>query len=363
MTEPLTIPDTRRTLCPICLDYFFWTEDPLYERVVDPSGGRWEQVNLSAINNPVKRSDRRARCYIKCANPSNDGTPEHYLPVTHRDHGDPIVIGVVGRGSSGKTHLLVAMLHSALRGDLNVHGLSFEPADEVRHREFQGSIELFMRGKKLDATSEQTHDFVEYFLVRTPGGRARPIVFFDVAGEDFMTAGAGGRNARFLLGATALMFVDDPEHAVPGWYPATAGAPATQNDAFSEAIRRLRSQGEIRQVPIAVVLTKADELRYQHPIDHWLRRDDLSEPLNAQRFRAESRDVFSFLHQYESNPMIEVFTSFDRGTLHVVSATGSAVAQGVYPRGVRPLHVLRPLLALLAMTGVIDHPEAAEVGA
>ncbi|MEV0678897.1 hypothetical protein AB0I60_20505 [Actinosynnema sp. NPDC050436] len=362
MNQPPVGPDPARALCPICLDYFPWREDPLYERVVEASGARWEPVNLSGINNAVKRADRRARCYVKCTNPSRDGTPEHYLPVSHRGHGEPVVIGLVGRGKSGKTHLLVAMLLEALRGDLSAHGLSFEPADEFRHLLFKQSIDQFLRGKKLDSTKDRVHDFAAYFLVRTPDGRARPLIFFDVAGEDFMTPGLGGRNARFLLGATALMFVDDPEHTVPARRPDAIDGPAAQNDAFNTAVARLRSRGDIRKVPVAVVITKADELRYEHPVDRWFRRDDASEPLSAAGFRAESRDVFALLHHHGAQPVLEVFEQFDRGTLHVVSATGTPVDQGVYPRGVRPVRVLRPLLALLAMTGVVEGPEASEVG-
>lgn len=349
----------KRVQCPICLELFTWREDELYRRVVDDNGARWIKADLSGINNPVKRRDRRARCYVKCPNPSKENR-EHFLPISHRDHGDPIVIGMVGRAASGKTHLLTVMIHEALRGGLRHHGLTFEPADELRHAGFQREIEQLMRGNKLQSTTELKEDFATYLLVRTAAGQTRPIVFFDVAGEDFVQSGQHSLGGQFVLGATALMFVDHPEGAVP----ALRGTQElNSNPAFSGALERMGRRDDMKALPVAVVLTKADELRYEHPVDHWIRRDDLREPVDAGVFRAESRDVYAFLDRFEARPMLDVFERFHRSTLHVVSATGAeANDNNLFPRGVRPARVLRPLLALLAMCGLVDHPESAEVG-
>jgi len=55
-----------------------------------------------------------------------------------------------------------------------------------------------------------------------------------------------------------------------------------------------------------------------------------------------------------------------KATLHVASPTGGAALEdgegGVYPRGVMPRRVLRPLVAMLAMTGVLTGAEAERVG-
>jgi Double-GTPase 2 len=355
----MTTPTGKRVRCPICLESFTWREDELYRRVVDDKGARWVKADLSGFGNEVKRKDRRARCYVKCPNPGKENH-EHYLPVSHRDHGDPIVVGMVGRHASGKTHLLTAMIHEALRGDLRHHGLTFEPADELRHAAFQREIEQLMRGNKLNATKDLREDFATYLLVRTTSGTTRPIVFFDVAGEDFVQPGPHSLGGQFVLGATALMFVDHPSSAVP----ALRGArEMTGNPAFSGALERMGRREDMTRLPVAVVLTKADELRYEHPVDYWIRRDDLREPLDAGAFRAESRDVYAFLDRFGARPMLDVFERFRRSTLHVVSATGAeADDNNLFPRGVRPARVLRPLLALLAMSGLVDHPEAAEVG-
>ena len=52
------------------------------------------------------------------------------------------------------------------------------------------------------------------------------------------------------------------------------------------------------------------------------------------------------------------YDAFHRCTLHFVSAAGSRPNL----QGFRPTHVLDPLVAILAMTGVIADPQAEKVG-
>ncbi|NGY64069.1 hypothetical protein G7043_34625 [Lentzea sp. NEAU-D13] len=357
MTAP---PEPQHVLCPICLGFFPWREDELYRPETDQNvGGRWVKVDLAHLNNPIVRTDRRGSCYVKCPNPGREHQ-EHFLPITYRDHGEPIIIGLIGSGRSGKTHLLATMIHAALRGGLRHHGLDFEPADELRHEKFEAQVKALMQGEKLGATEDLKQDFTTYLLVRTPGDRARPVVFFDVAGEDFNNPGKQKLGGQFVLAATALMFVDQPTSALPSLF----GLPDNElNPAIDIALKRIKQRPGFRDLPVAVVLTKADEIRYADPVDHWLRRDDTRAPLDAAPFRAESRDLYAFLDQHGAPQLLKAFETFARGTLHAVSATGSPVDEnGRYPRGVRPARVLQPLLALLAMIGLVEHPAAAEVG-
>ncbi len=364
MTEPSAGKPVIRSqpdvLCPVCLDYITWREVPLYERVVRE--GKWREVSLAGINNPVKRADRRRACYVKCSNPSKD-TPEHFLPVTYRDHGDPIVVGLVGSHKAGKTHLLAAMIYEALSGGLDRYGITVEPADEVQHKDFQQTqIERLLSGLELSGTREDITTFAEMLLIRSRRGN-RPLVFFDIAGEDF-TSSRGGRRARFLLGATALMFVEDPAQRIAALR--TDGDAKAElsagNPYFTAALSRIRDRQDMRDLPAAIVLTKSDQLRYQYPVDTWLRRPVAEEGLRAEEFVAESADVYAFLAQYGAETTLSVYDQFAKCTLHFVSATGVAADGGAYPRGIRPARVLQPLVALLAMVGVLDGAEARKVG-
>ena len=353
-------PSRHTVLCPECLDYITWQETPLYERMVRE--GRWREVSLAHINNPTKQADRRSVCYIKCPNPSRD-TPEHYLPVIYRDHGKPIIVGLIGSRKSGKTHLLAAMIHEALRGGLNRYGITVEPADELRHKDFQRQIERLLSGLQLSGTTENITTFAEMLLVRSRNGN-RPLVFFDVAGEDFTNTDSG-RRARFLLGATSLMFIEDVAEPIAA-LQSIDDAKTEQyagNPYFTAALARIRNRPDAPDLPAVIVLTKSDQLRYQYPIDGWLRREAGTHGLSAAEFLAESKDVYAFLAQYGADATLSVYDQFTKCTLHFVSATGiSSDDGGTYPRGIRPARVLQPLVALLAMGGVLEGVEARQVG-
>ncbi|MGW6445239.1 TRAFAC clade GTPase domain-containing protein [Lentzea sp. NPDC055074] len=356
----MTTPAPQKVQCPICLEFIDWNETELFRWVVDESGARWEPADLSNINNPVKWQDRHDRCYVKCPNPAGEHR-EHHIPVTYRNHEPPIIIGLVGPSKSGKTHLLASIVHAALRNDLRHYGLGFEPVDELRHASFQREITQLMRGTPLQATDFFKEEITTYLLLRTRSGRARPVVFFDVAGEDFTRVGPRRLGGQFVLGATALMFVDEPAGAVPALF---GRGPGSRNEAFASALDRLERRKDMADLPIAVAVSKADQLRYEQPVDHWIRHDDLDHALDDGLFRAESRDVYAFLERYRGEAMLDVFARFKRGTLHVVSATGGGADNDntQFPRGVRPARVLWPLLSLLAMCGAVEHPLAQEVG-
>ncbi|QKV79935.1 hypothetical protein [Amycolatopsis sp. Hca4] len=367
--EPLVprLPPSPMVLCPICVDRIVWPEQ-LFRSVVKEQKVVWEAVELSRHTNPAKYEYYRARSYVRCPNPSQDGTPTHYLPAMHKDYGAPVVIGVVGRAGSGKTHLLITMLSEMLRGGLHQHGLTFEVADRNQHDESVQAIQQLREGKVLASTIEDRHVFTSYLLVHKKGAAPRPLIFFDVAGEDFVEQGfVSERRAQFIVGADALLFVDDPARGLPQWRPGTKppGGPEKSqlaNRAFDGAIARLRAKGRNAELAAAIALTKADELRYEYPVDHWLRREDVAAPLDPEVFRQESRDVYATLVRYDATSLLQVVEQFDRRTLHFVSATGGAATAKSYPRGIRPSRVLQPVLALLAMTGVVDGPEAHEVG-
>ncbi|MBB5959582.1 hypothetical protein FHS29_006203 [Saccharothrix tamanrassetensis] len=339
--------------CPTCQDRYPWAEGELLRW--SPRDGRFTPVTLVDTANAVKLADLRAGCYVRCPNPSND-TPPHYIPVVYGNCPPPVIIGMVGRPRVGKTHLLAMMVHELLAGRAGGVGLTARPGDTVQHADFKrNKIAPLLRGERLAGTVENLVSYADFLLVDSPSGQ-RPVIFFDIAGEDFRRAGEGGPSSRFLLNTNALLFVEDVDHVV--------GRGASTNEWVDDALGRLGVVPQLRQVPAAIALTKADQLRYVHPVDRWLRAPDASGPLRAEDFTAESRDVYAVLDKYGAHFVRDLFDRFARCTLHFVSATGVAVDEesGTYPRGTRPMRVLRPLFALLAMTGVLGGPEALRVG-
>ena len=113
-----------------------------------------------------------------------------------------------------------------------------------------------------------------------------------------------------------------------------------------------------------IVLNKADKVRFEEPASRWLRFEDVS--VNTETFLRESADVYAFLERGAPGVLTEPYQVCRRATLHVASATGGPQEGddkgSKYPRGVTPVGVLRPLIAMLAMTGVLTGPQAEKIG-
>jgi hypothetical protein len=108
------------------------------------------------------------------------------------------------------------------------------------------------------------------------------------------------------------------------------------------------------------VVTKADLLRFEDPVALWLRSGlGGTDPDLTLR---ESADVFAYLSNRGAGAWTRPYTDCGKATLHVASATGGPAYGSVYPRPVTPCRVLAPLIALLAMTGVLPGEPFQRVG-
>jgi GTPase SAR1 family protein len=349
----------RRVRCPLCADEYPWPDNAVIS-IFNDDTNRYELEDVSNLP-AAKRADLMRRGYRQCPNPSED-TPAHYLPATYNEYQDPLVIGLVGAPASGKTHLLTAMIREAYRGGLGAHGIDTSALDFRRHAEFRRLyIEPFEKGGELPGTRAGIIDAADILLLRGPGGE-RPVTFFDVAGEDLEKTAAMNRSTRFLVGANAVIFVYASDDAME---TKRTGA-ASENRSFDVALERMQAlPGGLERLPAVVAMSKSDRLRYVPPADKWLRRGS-ERTVDPARIRAESRDVYAYLHQLGAGASLRPVNLFPRCTLHFVSASGGdAVANGserYFPRGVRPTRVLEPLVAILAMTDMITGPDARKVG-
>lgn len=354
MTAPTRGRPARHMRCPVCADEFDWPQDPYISIYNDKTGG-YDLVDVSAMPDS-KRDNHLRKGYQQCPNPSND-TAEHYLPATYADYGDPLVIGLVGAAISGKTHLLTAIIRQSYLNGLAPYGVSVSALDFRRHKEFREKFVLpFEKGGGLPGTGNGIFEAADILLLRGPGG-TRPVTFFDVAGEDLERTDP--RANRFLAATNAVIFVHASEDPIE-----TGSTAASENEAFEQAIGQLAGG----HVPVVIAVTKADRLRYVSPADRWLHRGD-EHDLHAGRMRAESRDVYAYLHNVGASASLRPYDEFERCTLHFVSASGGdalpvpgETPKKYFPRGFRPIRVLEPLVSILAMTGMITGPEAAKVG-
>ncbi|MEV6599753.1 hypothetical protein AB0M36_23265 [Actinoplanes sp. NPDC051346] len=335
--------------CPICLDVFRWdpADDGLF--AFSEEAG-YVPLRIPADASPEKRAGARRLAHLRCPNPSGD-RPAHFLPLLYTAYRPPIVIGLVGASLSGKTHLLAAMMGEIENDRLAAFDLKADALDPVRHRTFmrQYTRPLLEKGRRLPGTVEGVADFADALLISSATG-TWPVAFFDIGGEDLSRL---RDNTRFLNGVTALMFVVDAE---------TVGAGGNARDDTYRAVLGMLHPGSGHlDVPAAVVLNKADLIRFEPPVDAWIHRPP-ADRLDAGTVLAESRDVYAYLHRAGATALLQPYRYCRRCTLHFASATGARARDGEFPHGVRPMRVLEPLVALLAMSGVFGAAAARQVG-
>jgi hypothetical protein len=347
--------------CPVCADEFGWTPNStvfLYNEETSD----FEPTDISRMP-AARQSQMRVNGYLKCPHPSRD-MEVHYLPATYFYYPDPLVIGLIGASSAGKTHLLTSMIRELYRDGLAPYGVQTSALDFRRHDAFQSLyVKPLEDGTALPGTRHGVTEAADILLARSVNGQQRPITFFDVAGEDLESTHALNPATRFLAAANAVIFVHGLED------PPAPGAPPRRDSSwsFELAVERLKGvPGTADRIPAAIAVTKSDRMRYVPPIDRWLRHHD-EHGLNAARLRAESRDVYAFLHQVKAYGSLRPYSAFRRCTLHFVSASGGDAVrtggtQARFVRGLHPVNVLQPLVSILAMSGMIPGPEAERVG-
>jgi hypothetical protein len=345
----------RAVTCPICLyEFDDWTGLPRWRWDSGQSG--YTKIEIPADASRGERGRLLRGAFVRCPDPRHALPDEHYLPADYGQFGAPVVLGFIGVTRSGKSHLLTAIVGEIARGGLQDYGISSRPIDHGLHKRFlEESVRpLINDGKVLPGTQEGVVTFADAFLISPAGGLDRPVALFDVAGGELTKV---DDTKRFLDIADGLIFVVDP---------AQLNADGLGDDTFNTVLDLVRSTEDRLPdlVSAAIVLNKADMLRFEDPVAPWLRAD--SKMLDAQEIIRESADVYAFLYEKGGAVWTRPYRECTKATLHVASPTGGADQregeERVYPRGVTPRRVLRPLVAMLAMTGVLTGAEAEMVG-
>jgi hypothetical protein len=348
------LPDGQ-VICPICLARIDWGELPKWRYDADTDVYVELEVPLDA--SPEQRARLERGASVRCPDQGNT-VGAHYLPADYGRYGQPVLLGFIGESRSGKSHLLAAMVGEIERGALNVHGISCTPVELSLHHKFiaQRVSPLLNEDKVLDQTPPGIDRFVDAYLMTSPDGSRRPVALFDVAGGELTNV---NNPKPFLDIADAFIFVVDPDQLHEGG----RGGHGTGDLAFKAAMDVLGNLGRLAQLSVAVVLNKADLVRFDDPITKWwLRSED--QAIDADLMLRESADVYAYLQSRGAQAWISGFEQCMKVTMHVASATGGPddKATETYPRGVSPRRVVAPLVAVLAMTGVLQGPQAQRVG-
>jgi hypothetical protein len=355
--------------CPVCLQMLDWEQAPL---VTMGEGSGPTPLVVPENESPAAARMRRGTAYREC--PGQGG---HYLPADYGDMlAERITIGMIGTSLVGKTHLLAAMIGQFMGGvRLRQLDLQVSPLDLLIHKRYvDETVRPFLdERKKLERTRVAAAEITDAFLVtNVTVGRRYAVTFFDVSGEMLLRASA---DENLFLGAVnALIFVIDPQ-AIRGLVRPQGGTDAETEAAgaangggsagdytFDSVLKLLRlardeTAAEFLGVPAAVVVAKADLLRGGDPLlERWWKAEG-DEDLDLGTLEEESGDVFTYLYTNGAQRWLEPAQQCLWSTLHFASATGTSAREDEFPESsFRPHRVIKPLLALLAMKGVIDHP-------
>ncbi|MFJ7955796.1 caspase domain-containing protein [Streptomyces sp. NPDC096319] len=343
--------------CPFCLRPVAFDERLLIS--VDHKGLR-EPLVLDPALHPTVRHGILRGAFQLC--PHCDPVAERILPVPYLTHDEPLTVALVGTSAAGKTTLLTAMMAEIEQGALEPYGLRCLPLSSAQHTAFVlRNMEPLSRGQQLEATELRPSPGYAAGLLVTGADQTRPVIFFDVAGEQLNRVGP---EVAFLPGAGAFIFVLDPFRALrlPQLDEKRAEfMPRVQllgDPSFNSVIEAIPRPGRYIDAPAAVALSKSDLLSSSPTAERWLDRE-LPRRADIDEMREEARDAYAFVRHYGSQAWLRPFHHFSHCTLHFVSATGGSAERGLYPRGVDSRRTLAPLLSIFVAAGLL-RPEAAD---
>ncbi len=344
-------PGGATVMCPVCLaDIDNWDNQDYYRpNPVPDAADDWQKIEIPPDLSAAQRRRYQHNAYVRC---EKGAQGPHHLPARYGQFGEPVLLGFVGLTESGKSHLLTTMIGRIEA--LSQYEITVEPLDPPMHKRFiESAVEpLITKGVPVPYTRDQETAMRDAFIVRYRNGPERVVALFDVSGGDLADTGMG---REFLWIADGLFFVIDPEHIARS---------KVGDVTFGNVLSIVRDRDKPGPKGAAIILNKADKGRFEEPAARWLRSGEgMLDPVD---FLRESADVYAYLKRNDALALAAPYEAAmcEKVTLHVASPTGGPkdLEENVYTRGVAPTRVLRPLLAMLAMTGVLTDPQAELIG-
>jgi hypothetical protein len=270
------------------------------------------------------------------------------------------VFCLLGQKHAGKTHYLATLVHElqSARQD-QLQWLLVDTNDQTTDKAHSESQLLYREKRCLPPTAPGNVEPMIPMIYRVVDPAKRDpdhvVGFYDIAGEDLMSATVMHDFAKFLFRAKGLLFFIDAESVV------TANE-AKQNQDYTIMSRFIREYppkiGETNiTVPVAVVLSKADTVADLRPLLEGasLMRQGVFDEATC---RKNSHGVRQWLMSRHENPVLTLVEhGFANVAYFAVSALGNQPAQDRSIPEVTPRRILDPLVWLLAMGGLIPNSQ------
>ena len=342
----------------------------------------------------------------------------HSLLPLRAEYLSDTIIGIIGTGASGKSHIVAAMIReltdrSRLKhyGALPVDAIDestesyyrrfyFDPlfggnrvisgnpavgaeSPEPRFRQSNRPLIYVLRyqsparvARVLAAADLATHRWLGWLC--RDRERSVNLVFYDAPGEQLLRGTERMRYHRYVHHATARLLIVDPRilpalyrDAEPlldeKWEPGVLEQKRRDTQSLIASVRE-ESRGMVRwrrRHPTAVVLAKADLLHYstlpgaKSFFDDELAREPDYSTWTDARGQSLSDRVEQLLRDAGGDAICDTARGFDRSGRGVrffaVSATGQPDRHGQF-QAVTPLHCLDPIVWILDRLDVLDVP-------
>lgn len=374
-------------LCPMCAEF----HDSRAFVLRDRAGTVLAQRNPLPVDDLIPRLPAAAQQWLHNRRVANarqrlELGANWYCPKGHQLPEDfaetrTVVIGLIGSPQTTKTTYLGRLVsevvdHARLSG-LGIHcTLADDESQDYYNKNMARALEQGLAPAATQPLSGEAT--TRPLVVRLVAGEERAnLLFFDASGENQQSTQVLAQHNPFLHALDAAIVFVTPKALtdLPAGYPLTgmeATGPRQMHQVVTNLERVLRAhpryQGRhpARDLPVALVLAKADELGGLLATRASGARTFNSLPLDRglysgmqQKLDAQGDLPYDLLTSYGARGIVEaVFNLTDVRSVHAVSAMGcSPDAEGRFATA-RPLNVTEPLLAILWALRIVGDRDA-----
>ena len=377
---------TRECICPSCFEEIYIGECRVVSgrtpgKVLKEAPEGWWERRMARLNPERLDIPQYAQelAHRECPNC-------RYLLPSNIEHVKSITLAVIGDTFSGKSHYIAALIHQ-IKAEWMGNATGFARftclTPEVEKAYTRDYFEpLFLNKKIIDSTLQATKPTWEpliYNLVVYPSPNhpttVANLMIYDASGEDFAVEDRLVQFARFIFNASAFVFVADPVTMVPIFEQLPPQLQSELQSAFELAHAKIRRAVEglnsvidlferyrgipdgssLPDTPIAVMLSKANLLKYIHlPYDYsFLINPQYGDSVDLQDIHIVDQEVRNLLRIYKQGDLLAATRRFEKVKFFATSATGEPPNESGYFTKVEPCRCLDPVLWILHQFGII----------
>jgi hypothetical protein len=388
-----TFFDYKQCRCPSCLEMFYPGDCAIVSTVHDaqgkpgdidqpdklkvlkraPAQGSLAQFNARRNPEPLTgdvytRELAQRRC-PHCG----------YLLPYNIENAKSMTIAIVGDFTSGKSIYISAMIKQIEEGKLVRTGqytsfrcLTPGVKEYYKTNYFQPLFDGKQALRRTQATTETTHKPLIYELTVRPEPQ-RPakhmnLIIYDTSGEDYMLQQRLVQYARYVLSADAIVYLADPvampeiADYLPSELRQSTALPRTPTEGLNNILQLLERRAgklagsSLRSIPIAIMLPKADLLKYVTPISQqysFMRPHTYKGGIDLKELKIVDMEVRHLLQNYGGQTLLKAIPQNSRVRFFATSATGYAPdVNGNFP-AIEPNRCLDPILWILHELGLL----------